>query len=267
MRVEPTKDKIKAHYREISETIWKLKAVTPSKLITILQPKISGWANYYKTVHSSEAFGKLDMLVWKRLYQWARRRHPQKGKKWIADKYFGTVNGRKWTFAEITGKGKDRKIVKSLKGYSKHKERTGSYAKVGFDRSYYDGDTAYWAKRLANGYDNIMPSKAKMLRNQKGICPHCGGSFTSQDLAEVHHRAYRSQGGEDKYSNLTLLHRHCHDELHRLNPIRRKRPEFNKAKKGQINNAQFGNRLCTGQAEYDKLRDLKKKYDTLRSEK
>jgi RNA-directed DNA polymerase len=37
-------------------------------------------------------------------WEWARRRHPQKGKKWIADKYFGTVNGRKWTFAEITGK-------------------------------------------------------------------------------------------------------------------------------------------------------------------
>lgn len=217
LRVEPTKDKIKAHYREISETIWKLKAVTPSKLITILQPKISGWANYYKTVHSSEAFGKLDMLVWKRLYQWARRRHPQKGKKWIADKYFGTVNGRKWTFAEITGKGKDRKIVKSLKGYSKHKERTGSYAKVGFDRSYYDGDTAYWAGRLSKGYGNITPSKAKMLKRPDGICPVCKCRFMNTDLPEAHHIHPRHLGGKDKYTNLVLVHLHCHDKIHREN--------------------------------------------------
>ncbi|MEN8216594.1 MAG: group II intron maturase-specific domain-containing protein [Pseudomonadota bacterium] len=55
LRVEPTKDKIKAHWREISDTIWKLKSATAEALIGAIQPKITGWANYYKTVHSSEA--------------------------------------------------------------------------------------------------------------------------------------------------------------------------------------------------------------------
>ncbi|TGO02744.1 hypothetical protein PN36_19870 [Candidatus Thiomargarita nelsonii] len=199
LRVEPTKEKIKGHYREISDTIWKLKAATPVQLIAILQPKITGWANYYRTVHSSEAFGKLDHLLWKRLYQWACRRHPNKGKRWVADKYFGTVNGRRWTFAEIVGKGKDRKIVKYLKGYSKHKERTGSYDRVGYDRSYYDGDTAYWAERLSKGYGNITPSKAKMLKRQDGICPVCKCRFGNEDLPEAHHIHPRHLGGEDKY--------------------------------------------------------------------
>jgi len=217
LRVEPTKEKIKGHYREISDTIWKMKSATPVQLIAILQPKISGWANYYKTVHSSEAFNKLDHLLWKRLYQWACRRHPNKGKRWVADKYFATVNGRKWTFAQVVGKGKDRKIVKYLKGYSKHKERTGSYARVGYDRSYYDGDTAYWAERLSKGYGNITPSKAKMLKRQDGICPICKCRFGNEDLPEAHHIHPRHLGGEDKYTNLVLVHLHCHDKIHREN--------------------------------------------------
>ncbi len=234
LRVEPTKEKIKLHYREISDTIWKMKSATPRTLIKILQPKISGWANYYKTVHSSEAFSKLDHLVWKRLYQWACRRHPHKGKRWVANKYFCTIKGRKWTFAEIKGKGKDREIVKSLKGYSKHKERTGSYAKVGYDRSYYDGDTAYWAERLSKGYGNITPSKAKMLKKQDGICPVCNCKFTNQDLPEAHHIRPRKYGGLNKYKNLVLIHLHCHDKVHR---------EYEELKR----------KKCKDQAEYDKL--------------
>jgi len=225
LRVEPAKKKLHGHWKEISDTIGKLKSVTPAKLIETLQPKITGWANYYKAVHSNEAFSKLDHFLWKRLYQWARRRHPNKNKHWVADKYFGRVGNRKWVFM-------DEKTGKAIKLYSQHKERTGSYARVGYDRSYYDGDTAYWAERLSNGYGNITPSKAKMLKRQKGICPHCSGMLTNEDLAEVHHKAYRSRGGEDKYKNLTLLHRHCHDELHRQNPTHRK-------KKGQINRTQF----------------------------
>jgi len=217
IRVEPTKEKIKLHYREISDTIWKLKSVTPTELINVLQPKITGWANYYKTVHSSEAFSKLDTLLWKRLYQWAQRRHLHKGKRWVVDKYFGTVNGRKWTFAEIKG----NTIIKALKGYSKHKERTGSYAKVGFDRSYYDGDTAYWAGRLSKGYGNITPSKAKKLKKQDGICPVCHNRLTNEDLLEIHHIKFVKDGGQDKYSNFALVHRHCHDKLHREDLKRR----------------------------------------------
>jgi len=215
LRVEPTKAKINAHYQELSDIIGKMKATTPRELIGILQPKVSGFANYYKAVHSSKAFSRLDMLIWKRLYQWALRRHPLKGKKWVANKYFCIVNGRKWTFAEIKGKGKDREIVKSLKGYSKHKERTGSYAKVGYDRSYYDGDTAYWAERLSKGYGNITPSKAKLLKRQDGLCPVCKCAFTNEDLPEAHHIKPRQYGGLWEFKNMVLLHLHCHDKIHR----------------------------------------------------
>jgi len=218
LRVEPMKDKVKGHWRKVSDTIWSMKSAPAEAVIHKIQPIITGWANVYKEFHSSETFSKLDTLLYKRLLQWACRRHPNKGKKWVVKKYFAHVNGRNWVFVGMKGK----RIVAAIKAYSKHKECTGSYARVGFDRSYYDGDTAYWAARMSKGYGNITPSKAKMLKKQGGKCPPCGGTFTNEDLMEAHHKTFRSRGGEDKYKNLVLLHRHCHDKLHAEEMKRRK---------------------------------------------
>ncbi|MEN8217003.1 MAG: group II intron maturase-specific domain-containing protein [Pseudomonadota bacterium] len=117
LRVEPTKENLKAHWRTISDIVQRLKAITAGQLIDALQPKITRWANHYKTVNCNEAFNKLDYLLSKRLYQWATRKHPNKGKKWVANKYFCVHNGKSWTFTE-------KKDGKTLKGYSQHKKRT-----------------------------------------------------------------------------------------------------------------------------------------------
>jgi RNA-directed DNA polymerase len=203
-RAEPMKEKLISHWKEISEIIGQMKSVTPDTLIRRLQPIITEWANMYRSVHASEAFSKLDHFLWKRLYQWANRRHPKKGKKWVANKYFGEVGGRKWTFM-------DMKTGRYLRTYSLHKVKTGSYVKVGYDRSYYDGDGAYWTERLSKGYGDITPSKANMFRKQEGICPHCNYRLTNDDLLEGHHKIYK--GGEGKSS--ILMHHYCYDELHR----------------------------------------------------
>lgn len=46
-------------------------------------------AAYYRTAVSSQAFALLDDYVWKLAYKWATRRHRNKSKWWIADRYFG----------------------------------------------------------------------------------------------------------------------------------------------------------------------------------
>ena len=56
-----------------------------------------------------------------------------------------------------------------------------------------------------------IPRVAKLIKKQKGKCPHCGLHFTSEDLLEVDHIVPKIKGGKDTYSNLQLLHRHCHD--------------------------------------------------------
>ena len=36
-------------------------------------------------------------------WNWAKRRHPQKGHKWIKDRYFAHRDGRDWVFTDGSG--------------------------------------------------------------------------------------------------------------------------------------------------------------------
>lgn len=73
-------------------------------LIGLLNPVIRGWAYYYRHVVSGRTFGKLDHNIWKALWRWAMRRHPNKGRRWVAKRYFHTLGSRAWRFACDNGK-------------------------------------------------------------------------------------------------------------------------------------------------------------------
>jgi RNA-directed DNA polymerase len=38
-------------------------------------------------------------VLWKALWRWAVRRHPKKGRRWVAKRYFQTFGSRSWVFA------------------------------------------------------------------------------------------------------------------------------------------------------------------------
>ncbi len=230
LKITPSKDKVQKHKENIAEIIGQMKSASQDELIKRLNPVITGWANYYRYVVSGETFAALDHYLWERLWQWACRRHSNKNKKWIKEKYFSFGRNRSWDF--ITRNVK-------IQWHTQSNVAAGSYIKVQTNRSYYDGDTPYWAKRLAKGYGNISPSKAKMLKKQNGKCPVCDGEFKNEDLIEAHHIKARVNGGKDEYSNLALLHRHCHDQLHAVNTNSINK-EKNKGLLGRIKAIIFG---------------------------
>ena len=49
-------------------------------VLRTLTPIIRGWAAYYRTGVSSEVFSALDDYMWKLLYKWAKRTHPNKSR-------------------------------------------------------------------------------------------------------------------------------------------------------------------------------------------
>src|ERR671925_357618 len=64
-----------------------------------------GWANYHRHVICSETFARLDRFVWRRLYRWAKRRHPDKTGRWNTERYFPHQPGEAWRFTDpLTGK-------------------------------------------------------------------------------------------------------------------------------------------------------------------
>lgn len=98
--IKPAKPKIVRLLRKIKNIIKKNYSVPTSLLIKKLNPVIRGWGYYYRFVISKKIFSYVDHRIWEMIWQWARRRHPDKGLKWIKSKYFQQEGNRNWVFRE-----------------------------------------------------------------------------------------------------------------------------------------------------------------------
>jgi RNA-directed DNA polymerase len=96
--IRPAKKNVQTFLAKVRELAKTNKQATAGNLIRQLNPVIRGWANYHRSVVSKKVFGSVDYAIFKALWQWAKRRHPNKGKRWIKDKYFKTVGHRRWVF-------------------------------------------------------------------------------------------------------------------------------------------------------------------------
>ena len=198
--VTPSKEARRRHGDRIRTIVQAHAAAPQAALIQDLNPTISGWSRYYATVASSRTFARMDARTFKSLLRWATRRHPRKGKRWCAKKYWRLERGR-WDFGTPEGLA-----------LAKHQRtRIRRHVKVRGARSPFDGDWVYWSARLGRHPD--LPKRvARLLQRQAGRCARCGLYFTDGDWPEVDHIIPRATGGQDAYSNWQLLHRHCHDQ-------------------------------------------------------
>jgi len=89
--ITPSKKSLKTHNETIHQVIKKNKSATQESLIFLLNPVIKGWANYYSHVCSKETFSDSDKQVWFATWAWAKRRHSNKSKQWVAEKYWSTI--------------------------------------------------------------------------------------------------------------------------------------------------------------------------------
>jgi RNA-directed DNA polymerase len=101
--IKPSKKNVKAFLDKVRAIVKENKSAKQVSLINLLNPVIRGWANYHRHVVASRTFHTVDNKIWRLLWQWAKRRHPKKGKGWIKDKYFKKMNTRNRVFVEETG--------------------------------------------------------------------------------------------------------------------------------------------------------------------
>lgn len=195
--ITPSKAKIKTHLEKIAKVIDTHKTAPQAALISKLNPIIRGWSNYYATVVSKATFSKVDTLTYDKLRAWAKTR----GKGSInKDKYWRTVGDKDWCFSTEDG----------IELFNHASTPIVRHTKVKGKASPFNGDWIYWSKRRGE-YPETPSRVSKLIKKQKGICPHCGLYFTSTDIVEVDHIKPTSIGGKDTYDNLQLLHKHCHD--------------------------------------------------------
>lgn len=213
--ITPSKRALVGIYDKVREIVTRNKSVEQRDLIRMLNPVIQGWVNYHRHAVSSVAFSKLDRLIWQLLWQWAVRRHRNKGKTWIRNRYWRRLGTRDWTFAcEVDSERGWR--VSSLVYATNTKIKR--HVKVSADVNPY---ASKWSEYLAERHvltgANSLNGRVRLLNlwmAQEGRCLECNGPINRETGWDVHHTVRSSDGGSDRKSNLRLLHRVCHLKLH-----------------------------------------------------
>jgi len=86
--IKPSKKSINIFLADIRLLIKSHRTIKTESLIRLLNPKLRGWANYFRHVVSEEEFSRMDTAIFKTLYRWVKRRHGNKNVHWRYEKYF-----------------------------------------------------------------------------------------------------------------------------------------------------------------------------------
>ncbi|WP_218939407.1 group II intron reverse transcriptase [Wolbachia endosymbiont of Atemnus politus] len=199
--IKPSRESISQHMLAVKHKLRDLRTAPQEAVIKELNPIIRGWSKYYTSVVSSKIFSSLDYSMHNKLWKWSVYRHHNKGKRWIKRKYFKKYGNDNWRY-----------MVSNKLYLTVHRDHAiKRHIKVNGNRSPYDGDWPYWGNRLSK-----LPGKStrviKLLKLQQGKCNYCHLWFRFDDLAHVHHQDCNRRNNNMK--NLSLLHKHCHDQLH-----------------------------------------------------
>jgi len=214
--IKPSKKSIQALLGKVREVIKANKTATAGNLILKLNPIIKGWANYHQHVCSKRTFSSIDYAIFKALWQWAVRRHGNKGLRWIKDKYFKVVGGQKWVFTgEFRSEGGKPKIIRLA---SAARTPIRRHVKIKGAANPYDPTwEMYFEHRLGVKMENDLRGRYKLLnlwQSQNGICPVCAQKITEITGWHGHHIIWQSKGGSDNAENKVLVHPNCHMQIH-----------------------------------------------------
>jgi RNA-directed DNA polymerase len=90
--ITPAKSKVQNLRLKISQLIQSALGLTQEALLRQLNSLLRGWANYYRNGAAKRTFSKVDHYVWRKLWRWATRRHPDKSNAWKKCKYFSAAD-------------------------------------------------------------------------------------------------------------------------------------------------------------------------------
>ena len=212
--IKPSKKNVKAFLQKVRSLIKKHRMAPQSRVLEILNPVIRGWANYHRHVVSKETFSKVDHQIWRALWNWARFRHPNKGRRWIIRRYFHAVKSRSWVFgvalseeeARIKGRTRTNLVNASELAIRRH-------TKIENQANPYDPDwSGYFVERLRSKMLRTQRGGRKVFSlwlDQDGVCPICQQALSLDDVWHSRHSKFHDVGNSDDEISLVLLHKSC----------------------------------------------------------
>jgi len=206
---KPTKKSEKRFMENIRKVIKENKGCRQESLIRMLNSKIRGWGGYYQHGATRDSFHRIDHQIFLSLWQWAKRRHSKKGKRWIKDRYWHDIRGNKWTFASKFKKpnGKeDQLTLLSLTSSFPFLQ----YTQIKGDMNPFDADCRlYFYKRKKSKMLVTLKGRKSLLylwEKQGRKCPICGEPIDT-------HKAWNVMPTVQNGKKCNLL---VHDECFKL---------------------------------------------------
>ena len=215
--IKPSKKNVGTFLKGIRGIINDARGMSAAALIDQLNPKIRGWANYHRHVVSKRIFGHVDRNIFSCLWQWARRRHPNKPSRWVKTKYFERRVDRNWAFFAETCDDEGR----PTKVWLFHAESTPikRHVKVKGEANPYDPtyETYFEEREGAHMLETFRGTRTLryLWNEQRGLCTQCHTKITRITGWRLHYCVARVKGGSTGATNCVLLHPECHDRVHR----------------------------------------------------
>jgi RNA-directed DNA polymerase len=215
--LKPSQRSVQTFLAKIQETIDKSGSTTAGMMIERLNQQIKGWTMYHRHAASKRTFTEVDRRIFRMVWHWCRHRHPHKSFTWIKERYFKSVDSRNWVF---TGSVRDRKG----QGYpiqlmEAAKVKIITHIKIRSDTNPYDPEwEPYLEARMGWKWSQTLAGRGRieyLWREQEGRCKVCGQLLRLEEPDwHIHHRQWKSNGGNDTLENLDLLHANCHRQIH-----------------------------------------------------
>lgn len=170
--IKPSKKSIKDFLMDIRETIKSNPTATTQGLIHLLNPKIRGWANYFRHVVAKETFSYVDHEIFLALRNWIRRRHLNKSWSWRKIKYFRKSGFRNWIFrAKIRDENSNdnnKSNIKYLDLFRASSVKIVRHIKIKGKANPFDAEYAEYFKKRAQCRKKISNEKS-CTRKKKNV--------------------------------------------------------------------------------------------------
>jgi len=208
--VTPAKANVRIFKKRLKRILQSLQRSSPAMVIIRLNPVVRGWAQYYKPFNSSKVFSAVGAYLWRLMWTWCCKKHPTMARRTLRWKHFKRVGGNTWVFYARTPENRTLTLVQLAYTRIVHHvlcKDLNPFLPV--NKGYYLRRQALGANRSAL----LSPTRTKLLKKQRGMCPVCATGLLNGEPLEVHHIQSRKRGGKDTLKNLLLLHQFCHKQV------------------------------------------------------
>lgn len=206
--VTPQKQKVKSLIALTKKTIRECRHKPLYLLIQTLNPKLRGWAEYFRAATSTRIFSKIGWIVYQQIMALLKRKYRGITKRKIVQKCFTKEEGNRWVF--FSKDPKRKRITLFQIGWVNIKRQSiAPYINP------YLPENAQLIKKRIEKQSSLILNKLKesLSKRQKGFCVHCTQPLLLGEELETHHVIPKKLGGSDKIKNLQLLHRTCHVQI------------------------------------------------------